>query len=601
MCGIAGIISRTYQIDPKRILAMSESIKHRGPDGKWEWYQDDLRAGLAYRRLAIMDKEAFNQNPFIWQNKYVVLFNGEIYNHQELRKQLEPKGFRFQTKSDVEVIPPLYQLYGTSMAEHMEGMFAIAIWDIENKTLFAVRDRFGEKPFYYALDKNEFVFASEMKSIIAGGLTKEWNGSMLFDYLVYNVVEDAQDAHKTFYSKIFRLPPAHWLLLKDGAIREGEYWTLNNAVTYGGKLEEAVKTFSGLFDYSVASMLKADKTIGFSVSGGLDSSAVYTQALKYWQNDALPNTFTVRVHENKFDEGPYVNTLLNHYSANHHEVWVNEDLILQKLPLILYHQEEPISDLTVLAQWMLMEKVSEKKVNVLLDGQGADETLAGYNYFYEVLLKQLGAQSWRKMMMANRAFFEKQGKYYPIRMRMAGDIYFPGILNQLGRLKRRYLSPVYFSFLNRDFLHTYKHNDTPFPVFNDVNQLLHYRTARYGLHKLLRYADRNSMAHGIEVRFPFLNHKLVEFIFTLPLEFKLHDGWTKFILRMMMDKQLPSSITWRINKLGYHVPSDKWLEHPRVKEMIRESKRKMAQSGIVHFNDRAHPRDLAIFIGSHFL
>ncbi len=600
MCGITGIISQ-HPIDEARLSKMSDAIKHRGPDGKWYWFNQDKNVALAYRRLAVVDKDAYNTTPFVWQNKYLILFNGEIYNYRELKKFLEPLGFSFQTHSDAEVIPPLYQLYGTDMAKHINGMFAIAIWDLEKKMLFAVRDRFGEKPFFFTQTNNEFAFASEMKALWAGGYPKESDGRMLFDYLVYNVVEDANNPERTFYKNIHRLPAAHWITYENGEIRKGCYWQLESKQRYAGNIDDAITKANELFDSSVASMLSADAPLGFGISGGLDSSAVFSQAMKHLPEDSFPQTYTARIHDSEFDEGPYVNSLLNRYAAHNSQAWVNEDLILQKLPQILYHQEEPISDLTVLAQWMLMEKVGEKKTKVLLDGQGADEILAGYTYFYEILLKQLGVQSWRKMLKANRAFYDKRGSYYPLKMRMAGEIYFPNMLHQLGYIKRHFLSPTYFSFLSNDFLNDYKHDETPFPVFNQVDELLHYRTTVYGLHKLLRYADRNSMAHGVEVRFPFLNHQFVEFIFSLPLDLKIHDGWSKYILRRMMEKQLPSSITWRINKLGYHVPVEKWLEHPRVKEMIRESKQKMVQSGIIRRDSKAHPRDLAIFISSHFL
>ncbi len=600
MCGISGILSNKI-IDKARISAMSSAIKHRGPDGSWEWYSAENNCGFAYRRLAILDKEAYTTEPFLWQDKYVVLYNGEIYNYKPLKTFLQNLGFTFNTESDAEVIPPLYQLYGVDMAKHLKGMFAIVVYEIASGKLFAVRDRFGEKPLYYTKTDGEFAFASEMKALWAGGFSKEHEGRMVFDYLVYNVVEDANNPEKTFYKNIFRLPPAHWLLLEDGHIKKGCYWQLESGNRFSGTLQQAVEKTYQLFDETVKSMLQSDAPLGFALSGGLDSSAIFSQAMKHLPDDSFPQTFTARIAEQEYDEGPYVKSLLLQYAAHNTQAWVNEDLILQQLPEILFAQEEPITDLTVLAQWMLMKKVSEKKVKVLLDGQGADEMLGGYLYFYETLLKEYAAQSWRKMLKANRAFYDKRGSYFPLKMRMAGELYFPGVLHQLGYFKRQSLLPAYFSFLHKDFLEAYKHEDTPFPVFNKVDEVLHYRTTKYGLHKLLRYADRNSMAHGVEVRFPFLNHELTEFIFSLPLEMKIHDGWTKYILRLMMEKQLPSSITWRINKLGYHVPSDKWLEHPRVKEMIRESKQKLMREHIIRRDDKPLSRDLSLFIISHFL
>lgn len=600
MCGISGILSNKT-IDKARILAMSDAIQHRGPDGKWEWYSPSSNVGLAYRRLAIIDRDAYTHQPFIWQDKYAVLFNGEIYNYKILKSFLQNLGFTFQTLSDAEVIPPLYHLYGTDMAKHLKGMFAIAIYEIATGKLFAVRDRLGEKPFYYTQANEEFAFASEMKALWAAGFSKEPDGRMVFDYLVYNVVEDATNPEKTFYKNIYRLPAAHWLLFEAGQIQKGCYWKLSSDNKFEGTLQQAIEKTHALFDESVKSMLQSDAPLGFAVSGGLDSSAIFSQAMKHLPENSFPQTFTARVAEQEYDEGPYVKSLLLRYAAHNTQAWINEDLILQQLPEILYHQEEPITDLTVLAQWSLMKKVGEKKIKVLLDGQGADEMLGGYLYFYETLLKEYATQSWRKLWEANKAFHDKRGVYYPLKMRMAGEIYFPRWLSALGHFKRRLLTPGYFSFLHRDFLEAHKHHDTPFQVFNKVEDLFHYRTTQYGLHKLLRYADRNSMAHSVEVRFPFLDHELVTFIFSLPLEMKIHDGWTKYILRLMMDKQLPSSITWRINKLGYHVPADKWLEHPRVKEMIREAKRKLVREHIIRRDDKPHTRDLSLFIISHFL
>ncbi len=601
MCGIAGIISIDKIIDEVRLRKMSNAIKHRGPDGNWEWYNENKTTAFAYRRLAINDKEAFNNVPFIWQNKYVVLYNGEIYNYKELKAFLHTLGFQFNTQSDIEVIPPLYQLYGVDMPKHLNGMFAIALWDIEKQTLFATRDRLGEKPLFYTQTQSEFAFASEMKALWAGGVEKTSNRRMMFDYLVYNIIEDARQPEKTFFQNIFRIPPAHWILYDKGQLQKGCYWNLNNTKVFEGSFDDAVQNFKKLFDDSVSNMLQTEVPLGFCLSGGIDSSAIFSQAMSHLPEGAFPETFTVQALGNSLVETPYIKALLSRYAAHNTQAWVTEDLILQKLPTILYHQEEPIADLTVLAQWALMEKINEKQIKVILDGQGPDEMLGGYAHFYDVLLKECAAQSWRQLIKANKAYYEKHGHYHPLKMRMVGEVYFPKTLQRLGALKRQIIPSSSFSFLHPAFLFENKHYDSPFPVFNEVEPFLKYRTIGYGLHKLLRYADRNSMAHGIEARYPFLNHQLVEFIFSLPLDMKIHNGWTKYILRVAMEQQLPSSIAWRVSKSGYQVPTKNWMEHPRVKEMIQESKHKMAQHGIIRKNVKPHTHDMHIFIASHFL
>lgn len=600
MCGIAGIVSFEGKVDNGLVEKMGDALAHRGPDGKWFWNSENNDAVFAYRRLAILDPEHCLFEPFVWNNKFLVLYNGEIYNYRELREKLEAKGYAFNSTSDAEVLPALYDCYGEACLEKIDGMFSFALWDVRKNELFCARDRFGEKPFFYEFNRKQFRFASEIKALRKNASTT-LNEQSLFRYLGYNLVENPDDVSQTFYDNIKRLPPATWLKLSaDGDVTLKTYWQLdNNKIDNDISLNTAVEHFDELLHDSVSTRLHADTEVGCTVSGGLDSSSVL--ALMYRAQPGVLKTFTARIRDKQLDEGPFVATLLEHIPATNFETWVDEGLLIQSLDELLHQQEEPVADLTVLAQAHLMKLVAAHGVKVLLDGQGSDETLGGYDYFVEQFLKDRFHQSIGSFRNALHDVEEKRPTFKRLGGMFYLDMLAPALRRSLGRA-RRSVSPPHLRYLNHDFVHPYRHQPPPFARFESLQDALHYRTTRYGLHKLLRYADRNAMAHGIEVRFPFLSHALVEFVFSLPSDFKIHHGWTKYVLRKAMENKLPPSIAWRADKLGYTVPTKAWLAHPRVMEMVRDAQYHLATRKIVKPDVKLNQREAtAVLIASRFV
>ncbi|HZF99413.1 MAG TPA: asparagine synthetase B, partial [Chitinophagales bacterium] len=315
MCGIAGIILTNASAGSAgeslrdEAARMGASLAHRGPDGHWTWLAQNNRAALSYRRLAIVDPTHCLFTPFVWNERFVVLYNGEIYNYRELRDGLVAKGYAFSSASDAEVLPALYHCYGTDCLRMIDGMFSFAMWDIEREELFCARDRFGEKPFFYSLRNGRFRFASEIKALRTDdhGL----NENMLFRYLCYNLVENPDNIGETFYNGVERLAPASWMKVQaNGSVVSETYWTLEaNNVQSDISVERACGEFTALLGKSVARRLQADTEVGCTVSGGLDSASVLA-LMRHENKNGLLKSFTARVREKRLDEGPFVATLL---------------------------------------------------------------------------------------------------------------------------------------------------------------------------------------------------------------------------------------------------------------------------------------------------
>ena len=603
MCGIAGCIAFNGLVESNAVMRMADALAHRGPDGHWHWQQPDGSAAFAYRRLAIIDPQHCLFNPFIWNQKFLVLYNGEIYNYKTLRAELQSKGYTFHSSSDAEVLPALYDCYGESCLEKIDGMFSFALWDIEKKELFCARDRFGEKPFYFSHQGGCFWFASEIKALHAAGVGQALDDEMLFNYLAYNLVENPNNASQTFYKTIQQLPPASWLKAQSsGRVEQQRYWELSAVVpTKPFNIEQAAEELHALLRDSVRTRLQADTSVGCNISGGLDSSALLALMASLSAN-APVQTFTARVRDKQLDEGPYVATLLQHVPAKNYEAWIDEGVIIQSLDSLLQQQDEPISDLTILAQDELMKRAAAENMKVLLDGQGADEMLAGYDYFFAPYLAEQFASGIGAFRAAQKEYAEKHGRRFPLDGKFYFDLVAPRLRRSLAGIRRSLVTPPHLRFIHPAFAAAYRKHEPPFPTFNNLHQALHYRTTRYGLHKLLRYADRNGMAHGIEVRFPFLSHKLVEFVFSLPTDFKIHHGWTKYVLRKAMENELPPAVNWRVNKLGYSVPVKTWLHHPKVMEQVKEAQSHLANRKMIKPDFRLSDHQAtAVLIASRFV
>lgn len=584
MCGIAGIISfngsEVHQADLKR---MTDSIAHRGPDDEGYWINPEKSIGFGHRRLSILDLTENGKQPMTY-NHTTITFNGEIYNYVELKNSLLLKGYVFRTDTDTEVILAAYLEYGEECVHYFDGMFAFVIWDEAKKKLFCARDRFGEKPFFYFKNESKFIFASEMKAIFTCNISKNTSSKMMYNYLVYDIVESPDNKSETFYTDIHQLPPAHSLSLSlDGELIIKKYWDIDPNKQTSLSKEDSVEYFKELFNTSIIRRMRSDVEVGTSFSGGLDSSAIVASITHLFPNNSL-NTFTARFQDENYDEGKYINHVKQKFNFNSHYTWPTSELLINELDKVFYHQEEPFGSTSILAQWEVMKKAKEQNVTVLLDGQGADETLAGYYKYFLPFLHEL----YKK----DRASFKKQLYFIENELGLKNylpksfyvDNKFPNVRQKIGNLIRPYRTNNITKDLNKEFLNCHIKSPSPFKLFTDLNSSLYFDTFKYGLGKLLRFSDRNSMAFSREVRLPYLSHELVEFAFSLPSNYKMQNGWSKKILRDSMDDILPNEISWRKDKKGFQAPKD-WLLNKDVVDLKNESLKKLKKEKIISSGD----------------
>ena len=592
MCGIAGVLPLdSSRIDLASLQRMTEAINHRGPDGDGHWVSSDGRVGLGHRRLAILDLSERGAQPMHYLGRFIITLNGEIYNYLEIREELIKKGHRFISESDTEVLLAAYSEYGIAVLERLDGMFAFAIWDEQKRTLFCARDRFGEKPlFYHYVPGKMFAFASEIKSLFAFGAPRRINNRMLFNYLAYDVIENPYAKSTTFFEEISKLEAAHYILIDGhGALTAHRYWAIPEInIDYTTSFEAACERFRDLFTQSVKRRLRSDVPVGTSLSGGLDSSSVLCTISRILDGTGQgQKTFSARFHESALDEGDFIRLAADAASARTYFTWPDARALLGNIDRVFYHQEEPFGTASIFAQWEVMKLAKQEGVTVLLDGQGADETLGGYTHYFRTLFRELYAKDRPRFREEVRAYEEIHKRPFKTDWRFKCEAIQPRALRSLGKARRRFSRPDYLQHLHPDFAAEYKMDPPPFRAFGELNETLKHSTEGYGLEKLLRFADRNSMAFSREVRLPFLNHELVEFLFTLPASYKIGQGWTKRVLRNAMEPILPRRITWRVDKLGFDSPQEAWLKEPEVRALIEECRAKMVTERVIHSSARA--------------
>ncbi|WP_121353934.1 asparagine synthase (glutamine-hydrolyzing) [Flavisolibacter nicotianae] len=583
MCGIAGIVSKNGQATSLASVKNATSVLgHRGPDDEGFYRNDAGTATLGHRRLCIIDLSAAAAQPMSYADRYHLVYNGELYNYPELRKELEKKGCRFRTQSDSEVLLAAYATYGKDCLAQFDGAFAFAIWDEKEQTLFAARDRFGEKPFFFFYGEERLVFASELKALWQMEVNKEVNHRLLYNFLTIGYTSNPADPFETFYHNIHKLPAAHWLTysLPQNELATERYWQADIAVDNSLSEAEAIHRFEDLFRQSIHRRMRSDVPVGTSLSGGLDSSAIVAFCAGETSAQYTHNGFTASFPGFEKDETSQAATVAKQFGLHHYTTTVEERDVVSLMQKISQQQDEPFSSASVLAQYKVFELARQHGVPVLLDGQGADEILAGYHKYYKwwwqelYRQKKLGKSGERT---AAQALGIKEGFGFQNKAAALLPEFSASIL-QSQKAKKAFQHPD----LNRDFAFGNKRNlyySTPSTF--DLNGVLYYNTFVNGLEELLRLADRNSMAHSVEVRLPFLQHQLVEFIFTLPPQFKIHQGWTKWLLRKAVDKKLPQEIVWRKDKVGYEPPQKRWMQNKAVQEAITGAKKKLVQEHIL--------------------
>jgi asparagine synthase (glutamine-hydrolysing) len=548
MCGIAGIIDYKGNVQLDKLKSMTDSIVHRGPDGEGHWISDSKKVGFGHRRLSIIDLSEGGHQPMHFLGRYTITYNGEIYNYLELRTQLESEGVKFKTKCDTEVLLAMYAKKGVDCLQELDGMFAFAIWDEEKQELFCARDRFGEKPFHYFFDDEQFIFGSEMKEIWAAGVKRTIRQDKLQNFVTPIKANSQFELTDTYFEGINRLNAAHWLKIdRTNKVTIGKYWSLDNIeIDHNISLEEATNKYYELFEDSVQLRLRSDVPVGSSLSGGLDSSSIVCLIDKIKSNSQTQKVFSARFRNFEKDEGVFIDKVVESCSnVEPFTTYPAEEDMLSFMEKALHHQEEPFGSSSILAQWKVMELAKNNNVTVLMDGQGADEYLAGYTPDSRVYINQLFFENRKKYQLEYDSYIKQYGHLHSFPKYEDSET----TRMKLGRFKKQLLGQS-INYLT-------------------LKQRLNTMLTGGSLQNLLRFADRNAMAHSLEVRLPFLSHKLVEFAYSLPDHFLLFEGWTKYIHRKALEPVLPNDICWRKDKIGYEPPQQRWLEDKNIKEIIR--------------------------------
>jgi asparagine synthase (glutamine-hydrolysing) len=592
MCGIAGILSENpREINLERLVKMTDTIVHRGPDGSGHWISEDGKVGLGHRRLSIIDLSETGAQPMHYLDRYTLTFNGEIYNYVEIKERLLQKGYSFRSHSDTEVLLALFDHKGEKCLEELDGMFAFALYDKQTGEVFCARDRFGEKPFFYTEYQDAFYFASEMKEFWGVGIQKHPDPEMVFNYLHYDLLDNHLDLGQTFFKGVRKLPPGHFLIWRAGTFSINKYWSLNPKIQNRSiGLDEAKEKFRNLFMESVSRRLRSDVLVGSSLSGGIDSSLVVCamDTLLKDHPESIQNTFSARFKNFHKDEGYFIQKVREKTRITSHEVYSEMDDLDEVFNKICFHQEEPFGSASILVQYQVYELAKKKGVTVLLDGQGADEILAGYHPYFTTFFNEIKKRSGAQFEKEFSAYMQlHEGNSINAKIPKPGwkealVTNFPSLFNKVGR-KVLNLKMRNTSLMAEEFFSAYRtkpHNEFDFD-FGHLNSHLYFSTFEVGLPTLLRYADRNSMAHSREVRLPFLSHELVEFVFSLPAEMKIKEGWTKYIMREAFEDILPEEIAWRKDKIGFEPPQKSWMDNPSTQEMIREARGTLSKEGIL--------------------
>jgi asparagine synthase (glutamine-hydrolysing) len=616
MCGIAGIISMRDRVSHARLKVMTDSLGHRGPDGEGWWSSDDGAVGLGSRRLAILDLSREGSQPMLSADgRYCIVYNGEIYNYKEIRATHAQKGILYHGNSDTEVALNHFSLLGEKALHDFDGMFAFAIWDAAQRELFCARDRFGEKPFYYFHKPGvEFLFASEIKALLAAGVQRSINHSKLCGYFrnpANPLVPGGGD--ETFFEGVLKLGSATSMFVsRRGSVRSTKrYWHVSHEIRTELSFDEAKEEFLGVFSESVARRLRSDVPVGSSLSGGIDSSAIVC-LVRELQPAATYNTFSARFNDFEADEGEYI-ALVNEWAQTvPHLVFPTEADLAHEIGEFCYFQDEPVESSSAFAQWSVMQRAAQDGVVVLLDGHGGDESAAGYPEYIPTYLAEL-ARTDRAAAEVEAAAFEE---HYRLDSRPKPNSTEPNFA-ALGRaivtvkqLARRRFSntPIGRSLPTHTFLsraYMWEHGvdsraaDVQAPF--DLNSELARDLVDGKLENYLRYADRSSMAHSREVRLPFLAHQLVEFMFSLPATYKIQSGWTKYVVRKALEGRVPPRVLWRKEKVGFATPSARWLNSPAMQMRAREAHSYLVQEGIVNKSwVSGGERDWAMIM-AHFL
>ncbi len=557
MCGICGIIPFDKKpVDEVKIRQMMAAMKYRGPNDEGVYMLSNI--GLGFVRLSILDLSAAGHQPMLDPTqRYCIVFNGEIFNYIELREELKAIGVEFFTNTDTEVLLNAYIQYGEDCLNKLNGMFAFVIYDKQTGKIFAARDRFGVKPFYYYQTESTFIFASEIPPVLAVyGQANKANEQMIFDYLTFNRTDHTEN---TFFADIKKLQHGSCISINGNSVEIKKWYDLKSRI----RTEKSdPEKYRQLLVDAVKLRMRSDVPVGVCLSGGLDSSAITSIIAGELQNPQI-NTFSaVYQPGDRGDESKYIH-LYRDILPNMFEVFPTLENLQQDLSNFIKIHGEPIPSTSPYAQYLVF-KLAKERVTVTLDGQGADEQLGGYHYFFGFYFKDLLKRF--KLFTLTREIIA----YYKVHRSIYGLKTFLYFL--LPKKNRTSLRVNKGGFLITEFAQQFAEGNNK-SVVNDLYASKSMKEAllnhfEYKLEHLLKWDDRNSMAHSVESRTPFLDYRLVEYTLSIENEAIIRNGFTKSILRESLKNILPEEIRMRRDKIGFATPQDEWFRSDIFKNVI---------------------------------
>jgi asparagine synthase (glutamine-hydrolysing) len=595
MCGIAGVYNlNKMAIDQEKLIAMTEIVSHRGPDdegyllvntdtnsilqcygnstldnikSKIEPIPNVFKADLAFgfRRLSIIDVSENGHQPMSnFSGNIWIIFNGEIYNYIELKEELVSLGHKFKSNSDTEVIIEAYEQWGESCLNRFNGMWAFAIWDNKKKILFCARDRFGIKPFHYYFDGTNFIFASEIKQILEWRINKEINEEVI--YKSFSIGGFLINSNSTYFKNIKILPHSHYMIISDNNFKIKRYYDLDITLFEKSNLsfQDASIKYRSLFIDAVKLRMRSDVEVGSALSGGLDSSAIVGVASGFTKKRFKTFTSYYPIEE-KFDERKWVDLVVKRTNAIPYYTTKKVDEIIEDLYKITWFHDYPLIGSSPIAQYYVMQLAKNNDVSVLLDGQGSDEILGGYRHaFYRYY-----ADTLKKIEIKNLC------KEFPSYLTQNNSSVLNKLLNTNLSLffdeRTLYKNEARFAFnpLVIDS-NNIEYNEIKNIKTSKLSNFLYNQIMSTSIQTLLHFEDRNAMANSIESRVPFLDFRLVEFVFSLPSKFKIHNNLGKYIHRNSLQSLVPSEILNRNDKLGFLTPGEFYWMRNEMKPIFLE-------------------------------
>ena len=568
MCGICGVYYINKNISKNLLVRMCNSLYHRGPDDSGCWISKNSKVGFGHRRLSILDLSKKGHQPmFNYDKSIVIVFNGEIYNYKKIKKWLLSKGYKFKSNTDTECLIYLYEKIGIKFVDKLEGDFAIGLYDQNSGRLFLIRDRIGVKPLYYYKDETKLVFASEIKSILCDdNINRDINEEALYHYLTLLSVPSPM----TLFKNINTIPAGHYGVFCGGKFELVKYWDVNIDIKMDLTEDVCIKEANRFFNQAVEKRLQSDVPVGVFLSGGVDSSSIVALITRY-SNEKI-KTFTVGFDtENYKNETENAKSIAKDFKTEHHEIIINQKDFMSSLPNIIYHQDQPIADPVCIPLYFVSKLLKENNVTVVLVGEGSDELFAGYDYYIQVLNRYNFIKSLYKLPKFIRQWIYFISKILPSKYNHLHDVVYRIYNNYdllLGSIvaftqeeKSNLLNPVFrdkmkkyntYSFLT-NFTKRFDGNSDP------LNKLLYVDFKHRLAELLLMRVDKMTMATSVEARVPFLDHKLIEFVMSVPNNIKIKNNNPKYLVKKFMKNQLSEDVLMR-KKQGFGTPLSGWLK-----------------------------------------